>query len=105
MTPFILAAAVTLNIDLSGLIAKRFHAQPEVRNLTCGIETVSYKFVGDPGTKFRYAGDTYVVPQSGSIELLASRADEYQIDGRALPLNVWPKDAFGMRTVPLPHQQ
>jgi hypothetical protein len=100
-----MAAALTLNLDLGGLVAKRYHPAAEVHNLTCHIETVSYKFVGDPGTTFRYDGETWTVPQSGSIELLASRADEYQVNGRSLPLNVWPKDAFGMRTVPLPHQQ
>jgi hypothetical protein len=71
--------------------------------VTCHIATVSYRFVGDPGTEFRYDGDTWRIPQRGWIELVASRtASAYQVGEHSLPLEVWPRDAFGTRIVPLP---
>jgi hypothetical protein len=99
------AAALSLKIDLIGMIQQRSHPAPQVKGLTCHIETVSYRFVGDPGTEFRYDGDSYRVPQNGSIELISTRAQNYEVNGRALPLNLWPKDGFGMRTIPLPKNQ
>ncbi|HVR40566.1 MAG TPA: hypothetical protein VMU84_15830 [Thermoanaerobaculia bacterium] len=101
----LIVAALTLKLDLGTL----FHRTAEpVRqpSVTCGIKTVSYRFVGAPGTQFRYDGETFTVPASGDIELIAGkRATEYQIAGRTLPLEVWPKDEFGMRTVPLPTEE
>ena len=40
---------------------------------------------------------------SGWIELLSERNDKAYLasNGRTLPLDVWPIDAFGTRTVPL----
>ncbi len=96
------AAALTIKVDLLGMIQQRYHAAPEVKSLTCHIETTSYRFVGTPGTEFRYDGDSYRVPESGVIELVSSNAKEYVVNGRTLPLNLWPKDSFGTRTVPLP---
>lgn len=101
----VMAAALNIKIDLVGLIQQRYHPAPQVKSLTCHIDTVSYRFVGDPGTEFRYDGDTYRVPPTGSIELVSTRAQNYEVNGRALPLNLWPKDNFGMRTIPLPKQQ
>jgi len=78
--------------------------QPAVRpRVECNIKTVSYRFVGAAGTEFRYDGETFRVPAAGTIELLASKkATEYEISGKTLPLDVWPADEFGARTVPLP---
>ncbi|HEX8155127.1 MAG TPA: hypothetical protein VF698_18490 [Thermoanaerobaculia bacterium] len=91
------ALAFTLNLK-----APFQHAAP-APTATCNIRTVSYRFVGEAGTEFHYEGDRYVVPAGGTIELLASpRHIEYQVAGRKLPLNVWPIDEFGTRTVPLP---
>jgi len=101
----VMAAALNIKIDLVGLIQQRYHPAPQVKSLTCNIDTVSYRFVGEPGTEFHYDGDTYRVPQSGSIELVSTRAQNYEVNGRALPLNLWPKDNFGMRTIPLPKHQ
>jgi hypothetical protein len=87
-------------IALAALLSRRPVAEPVV---TCHKGTVSYKFVGAPGTTFRYMGDTYSVPKSGWIELIGHGGDrEYQFADRKLPLEVWPIDAFGTRTVPLP---
>ena len=87
-------------ISLAALLAGRPLAEPVV---TCHHGTVSYKFVGAPGTTFRYMGETYTVPQRGSIELIGHGGDTvYQFADRTLPLEVWPIDAFGTRTVPLP---
>src|SRR5229473_148772 len=65
---FVIFAALNLQIDLSTLIHRNAEAPPGV---TCHIATVSYRFVGDPGSEFRYDGDTWHVPRSGSIELIA----------------------------------
>ena len=87
-------------IALTALLSRRPIAEPAV---TCHKGTVSYKFVGAPGTTFRYMGENYSVPKSGSIELIGHGGDkEYQFADRQLPLEVWPIDAFGTRTVPLP---
>lgn len=87
-------------IALTALLSRRPFAEPVV---TCHKGTVSYKFVGAPGTSFRYMGETYAVPKSGSIELIGHGGDTtYQFADRQLALEVWPIDAFGTRTVPLP---
>lgn len=102
----IITAAVALTAHLS--IASIFTKSPRSSSKgastpTCHIETVSYKFVGEPGTVFTYDGEDFRVPSSGWIELLASRKPAiYRAGGRQLPLDVWPRDEFGMRTVPLP---
>jgi hypothetical protein len=62
---------------------------------------VSYKFVGAPGATFTYAGARYSVPASGWIELIDSGKVYLAANGRTLPLDVWPIDAFGTRTVPV----
>ena len=87
-------------ISLVALLSRRPASQPVV---TCHAGTVSYRFVGAPGTTFRYMGETYSVPKSGAIELIGHGGDrEYQFAERTLPLEVWPIDEFGTRTVPLP---
>lgn len=98
----VLTLSVSLEIDLTGLMKKARAA--EVKGLTCNIRTVGYRFVGKAGQTFHYEGDTYVVPTDGWIELIASRRKtaEYHANGRALPLDVWPIDNFGFRSVPLP---
>lgn len=95
--------AITMIIEaiaLAALLSRRPVAEPVV---TCHKGTVSYKFVGAPGTTFRYSGDTYSVPKNGSIELIGHGGEtQYQFADRQLALDVWPLDAFGTRTVPLP---
>ena len=83
------------------LAALLHHAPAPV--VTCHTGTVSYKFVGAPGATFAYGGTKYLVPNSGWIELLSERDDKVYLaaNGRTLPLDVWPIDAFGTRTVPL----
>ena len=96
-----LTASLNVEIDLGSLVRRANDVQ--VKGLTCGISTVGYRFVGKPGQQFRYAGDTYVVPAEGTIELIAHpRRATYAFNGRSLPLEVWPKDQFGFREVPLP---
>ena len=97
----ILAAVLTasINLDLTMLI-RRARQEPVV---TCGIVTVGYRFRGKPGQEFRYAGDTYEIPEEGWVELIADRRrTTYAIRGRSLPLDVWPRDPFGFRDIPLP---
>jgi hypothetical protein len=87
-------------ITLAALLSRRPMAEPVV---TCHKGTVAYKFVGAPGTKFNYMGETYSVPQRGWIELIRDGGDTtYQIAQKTLELDVWPIDEFGTRTVPLP---
>ncbi|HXG57420.1 MAG TPA: hypothetical protein VNL91_00155 [Thermoanaerobaculia bacterium] len=104
MTSLILAAALGIQIDIGSIVrGARVAAPAEPSRAVCNIKTVSYRFVGTPGTAFRYDGADYRVPDSGSIELIADRrANDYQIGGRNLPLDVWPIDQFGSRTVTLP---
>src|SRR5688500_6393987 len=95
----LLAASINDEIDL-GLLFKRASAVQEP-NVVCGISTVGYRFMGKPGQAFRYAGDTYIVPAEGTIELVASRRrTTYTFNGRSLSLEVWPRDQFGFREVP-----
>jgi hypothetical protein len=99
-----LSASLNLEIDLGNLVRRANDVQ--VRGLTCGIATVGYRFVGKPGQVFRYAGETWVVPAEGSIELIAHpRRTTYAFGGRSLPLEVWPRDQFGFREVPLPNPE
>lgn len=75
----------------------------EVKGLTCNIKTVGYRFVGKAGQSFRYAGNEFTVPATGSIELVSSRKKTtYEVAGGELQLDVWPADKFGIRTVALP---
>jgi hypothetical protein len=69
----------------------------------CHTGAVSYKFVGTPGASFAYEGVRYVVPASGWVELIADGGQRMYLaaNGRTLPLDVWPIDAFGTRTVPV----
>ena len=96
----VLTASINIDIDLSALIHRTATKAPQV---TCGISTVGYRFSGKPGQEFRYAGDTYQVPAEGWVELIADkRRTTYSFGGRSLPLDVWPKNQFGFREVPLP---
>lgn len=96
----VLTASMTVDLDLTALIKRSQVKEPTV---TCGIVTVGYRFRGKPGQEFRYAGDTYEVPEEGWVELIADkRRTTYAINGRSLPLDVWPRDPFGFREIPLP---
>lgn len=83
------------------LAALLHHTRPPVA--VCHSGTVSYKFTGAPGSAFTYGGERYSVPGTGWIELLGEGTDRTYLaaSGRTLPLDVWPIDAFGTRTVPL----
>jgi hypothetical protein len=96
----VLTASIHVDLDLSRLIHRAQTAAPQA---TCGITTVGYRFRGKPGQQFRYAGDSYSVPPEGWVELIADRKrSTYAIEGRTLPLDVWPRDQFGFRDIPLP---
>ncbi|HEY2090795.1 MAG TPA: hypothetical protein VGJ81_02815 [Thermoanaerobaculia bacterium] len=100
MTPLLVAALAT-QLHLASIFSRGAAPAP-----SCGITTVSYRFVGTPGTPFRYEGSDYLIPATGSIELLAGKhTTAYEHAGRQLPLEVWPRDAFGTRTVPVGQQQ
>jgi hypothetical protein len=92
---------VTMILEAAITIASLFaHPAPVT---TCHAGTVSYKFVGTAGTTFQYEGKQYAVPASGAIELIGhGGATSYQAENKQLPLDVWPIDSFGTRTVPLP---
>lgn len=95
-------ASINVEIDL-GTLFKRANAAQSSPSVTCNISTVGYRFTGKPGQQFRYAGDTWTVPAEGWIELIAApRRTTYAYEGRSLPLEVWPRDQFGFREVPLP---
>lgn len=91
-----------MNILHAITLAALLHHSPAPTPV-CHSGTVSYKFVGTPGATFVYEGAQYSVPRSGWIELLAGSGPKAYLaaNGRTLPLEVWPIDAFGTRTVPL----
>ena len=94
-------ASINVELDLGALFRRANSAQSPA--VTCNISTVGYRFVGKPGQQFRYAGDTWTVPEEGWLELIAApRRTTYAFEGRSLPLEVWPRDQFGFREVPLP---
>ena len=87
-------------ITLAALLGRGPLKAPVV---TCHHGTISYKFVGAPGTNFRYQGEMYTVPKRGWIELIRDDGDTtYQFADKTLQLDVWPINEFGTRTVPLP---
>ncbi|MGA8810746.1 MAG: hypothetical protein WB973_22970 [Thermoanaerobaculia bacterium] len=91
-----------MNILHAITLAALLHHAPAAPTVTCHTGTVSYKFVGTPGATFTYAGAKYSVPASGWIELLGDGGKVYlAANGSTLPLDVWPMDAFGTRTVPV----
>ncbi|HEY4641381.1 MAG TPA: hypothetical protein VII75_08560 [Thermoanaerobaculia bacterium] len=92
-----------MNILHAITLAALLHHAPVAPKVTCHTGTVSYRFVGTPGATFSYAGAKYAVPQSGWIELLSDSGGKVYLaaNGRTLPLDVWPIDAFGTRTVPV----
>ena len=90
-----------MNILHAITLAALLHHAPAAPTVTCHTGTVSYRFVGTPGATFTYAGARYSVPPSGSIELLSEDKVYLAANGRTLPLDVWPIDAFGTRTVPV----
>lgn len=95
-----LTAAIQVNLDLTSVVQGAARTESEA---TCNIKTVGYRFRGNPGQTFSYAGDRYEIPAEGSVELLADRnKTTYTIADRSLPLEVWPRDQFGFRDVPLP---
>jgi hypothetical protein len=89
-----------MNILHAITLAALLHHSP-VAAPVCHKGTVSYKFVGSPGATFTYAGERFSIPANGSIELLTSDTIYLAANGRSLPLDVWPIDAFGTRTVPV----
>jgi hypothetical protein len=98
-----LLTAFALTINLSAHLHRRHPT--ESPPVTCGISTTFIVFSGQPGTTFQYGNPkaTYTIPRSGSIEILADRGvDTYEVNGRSLPLGVWPADEFSARHVPVP---
>lgn len=96
--PAVLTLSIEVNLSLTSLL--RYAQQP--RGLVCGIATVGYRFHGLPGLKFVYANDEYEIPAEGVIELIADRRHTtYRIENRTLPLDVWPRDPFGFRDIPV----
>jgi hypothetical protein len=71
-------------------------------HLTCGLSTVGYRFIGEPGQAFEYGHRVYVIPKRGWIELIADGATTVRVGPRSIPLDVWPADEFSFRHVPLP---
>jgi hypothetical protein len=98
-----LTAAITLEIDLGGLLRAHRVQEPKV---TCGIRTVGYRFEGKPGQQFRYAGDSYTIPDEGWIELIADKKHtSYRINDATLAIDGAPLNQFGFGEVTLPSPQ
>jgi len=98
-----LTAAISLEIDLGALINAHRVKSPTV---TCGIRTVGYRFAGKPGQTFRYAGDSYTIPEEGWIELIADRRKTtYRINNQTVSLESAPLNQFSFGEVELPNPQ
>ena len=96
MHSFFAAAAIAAQLTLPPM------NHPAPPKPVCNIKTVSYKFIGAPGTRFRYDGAKYVIPTDGSIELIASKkATQADFAGNKVELDLFPTDDFGARTIPL----
>lgn len=60
-----------VELDLGPLLARtvgRFRHRND-----CNIAIVGYRFRGEPGQQFVYAGETFTVDRDGAIELIADR--------------------------------
>jgi hypothetical protein len=100
---FILSIVLTISLNLVPARPRSSATEPHV---TCGIKTVGDRFIASPGQEFTCDGDTHRIPQSRWIELIAdSSSVTYQAADRELPLEVWPLDQFGFRTVQIPEVQ
>lgn len=96
-----LILATALVINLGTLFGHQ--PQPVAPTPTCHIRVVSHKFIGAPSTPFTYAGEQFMIPNTGWIELISEKgADSYVFNGRTLPLNVFPLDQFGAETIHIP---
>jgi hypothetical protein len=101
MAAYLDIPAVAMLIEAISLAALLSRAPAPIA--TCHPGPVSYRFSGAPGTTFRYSGQTYSVPRSGSIELIGHGGESvYEFADRKLRLDVWPMNEFGTRMVPLP---
>ena len=89
-----------MNILHAITLAALLHGSPAPAPI-CHSGTVSYRFVGTPGATFVYSGTRYAIPATGWVELLGAQTIYLAANGRTLPLDVWPLDAFGTRTVPV----
>ena len=101
----VLIAGINLEVDLIGLFRRARVKPPEV---VCGIKVVGYHFIGQPGQKFEYAGETFTVPSERFVELVAERrVQHYTFEGQKLPLESgqWPLDGFSFRWITLPSSE
>lgn len=110
--------AQTIYLDFNAIHYRRQRNQDVKRmqrTYTCGIRTVGWRFIGEPGTQFSIPRRTFLwvtyhrwtIEKDGDIELIrvAGDLDHYRIDGRDLPLNVWPHNQYGFREVPVPRNR
>jgi hypothetical protein len=96
----VLTAGISIEFDLTALLQRIRHESPGV---TCGISTVGYRFIGRTGQRFRYSGETFIVPGEGWVELIADpRRKSYAFEGRTIDIEASPADPFGFRDVQLP---
>ncbi|HVT43260.1 MAG TPA: hypothetical protein VMT00_02615 [Thermoanaerobaculia bacterium] len=70
-----LGSALSITSDVTEQAARTEAAAISKQTLECGSGTkvVAYRFVGEPGMQIRYASRTFTIPQSGTIEVLASK--------------------------------
>lgn len=109
----VLTLGVSIEVDLGALINIARHKQPRAAtvagmpDVTCGIKVVGYHITGKPGQRFEYAGETFIIPSEGFIEVISlPRVTHYAVDGRKLPLDdgSGALDGFSFRWLKLPAQ-
>jgi hypothetical protein len=98
MISILAAAAVSITINLG--------PKPKSPKVTCHHGAVSYLFLGKPGVTFNYEGRTYIVPATGSIELVNDGGkNNYVTAGKSVNIEAGQLDAFGTQTIKLAESQ
>ncbi len=91
--------SIQFDLDLNPLLSAARRAQGKT---VCGISIVRYRFINPPGHEIRYAGDMYVIPEEGQLELIADRRNNtYIVNGIRIRIESGYIDQFGFRTVEL----
>ena len=95
--------AIDIEIDLTPLFA-RLAGQASVPGVVrCNRKLVGFRFIGLPGHRFEYGGESFEIGEEGFVELVADPRPRmsYERDGATLALPAGPADQFGFVDVRL----
>jgi hypothetical protein len=87
-------------INLDFLAGRAPRRQPPAE---CRITIVGFRFRGQPGQVFEYAGERFEIDAERYVEVIAHRRRmTYMINGVQVPLKSAPTDPFGFVDAELP---